>query len=247
MTNDSGTEQLVTVEVHDGWASVVLNRPHRKNALTGPLVEQLRAAVDQLAADEAVAAIVLRGAEGALCSGVDLTEYQRSPQPDWVASFGENWRQANMALFRCPCPIIVALERYGINAGSALALSGDVMIAGESAFLQVGEIRQGAPMPMNAAWFQLRASHAAATRLALYGDRVPAAELFRLGLAHEVVADDGVRSRAEELAAQMASFPAGSSRQTKAVLREPGIDPELLFPAASGTPLASVDRVGGES
>ena len=67
----------------------------------------------------------------------------------------------------------------------------DGSISGESSFLQIGEIQQGADIPLNAAWLRIRAGEAVAARIALYGDRVPARELLRLGLVAEVVADAG--------------------------------------------------------
>ncbi|MEZ5230633.1 MAG: enoyl-CoA hydratase/isomerase family protein [Acidimicrobiales bacterium] len=149
---------LVEIERHDGWAAIVLNRPERKNALTGPLIDAVADAVDGLSDDQSVAAVVLRGSGGAFCSGIDLTELQAVPQHDWVPHFAASTRRMHIALFRCACPIVVALERYGINAGTSLALSGDLVIAGETSFLQVGEIQQGAAIPMNAAWLRLKST-----------------------------------------------------------------------------------------
>jgi enoyl-CoA hydratase/carnithine racemase len=188
-------EPPVRVERSEGWASVVLNRPHRKNAITGPLMDQLGDAVTSLSADTSVAAIVIRGEGGAFCSGVDLTELQADPPHPWAKTFSDSVRRAHIALFNCACPIVVALERYGINAGTSLALSGDLLVAGERAFLQIGEIRQGAHIPMNAAWMQIKSNEHVLARMALLGDRVAGSELLPLGLVHKVVADDKVRSR----------------------------------------------------
>ncbi len=209
----------VLVDRAEGWGTITLNRPHRRNAITGPLASGLAAAVDELGSDPSIAAIVLRGSGGSFCSGVDLTELQRQPQPEWVPDFSEQWRRANIALFNCPCPIVVALERFGINAGAALAFAGDLVVAGQSSFLQVGEIRQGAAIPMNAAWLGLKATPSTAARLAYLGDRVDAEELLRLGLIHQVVLDDAVRSTAEAIATDMASHPVGAGRRIKASLR----------------------------
>jgi enoyl-CoA hydratase/carnithine racemase len=239
-------EVLVRIERSEGWATLVLDRPHRKNALTGPMMDQLTAAVTSLSEDTSVAAIVIRGEDGALCSGVDLTELQFTPQHAWVPHFGASVRAAHIALFNCACPIVVALERYGINAGTALALSGDLVIAGEKAFLQIGEIRQGAHIPMNAAWMRIKSNEHVLARMALLGDRVAGPELLRLGLAHEVVPDDQVRNRAEELAAQLAGFPDQSSRNIKHDLRTHlDIDPETWFTSTPNSALMSAEQVRG--
>lgn len=223
-------ERVVRVERHDGWASIVLDRPERKNAMTGPMMDQLADAIEEFSDDESIAAIVLRGADGAFSSGVDLTELQRDPAPEWVADFSGSVRRAHIALYRCRCPIIVALERYGINGSTALAVAGDLIVAGESSFLQIGEIRQGARMPMNAAWMLVKTNESVLARMALLGDRVPAADLLALGVVHEVAPDDGVVVRAEEVATQMAGYPPGSARGIKAELRaRSDIDPETWF------------------
>ncbi len=238
-------DRVVGVVRSDGWASVILDRPERKNAMTGPMMDQLADAIDELSADESIAAIVLRGAEGAFSSGVDLTELQREPAPDWVAEFSGSVRRAHISLYRCACPIIVALERYSINGSTALAIAGDLVVAGESSFMQIGEIRQGARMPMNAAWMLIKSSETVLARLALMGDRVAATELHRLGLVHEIVPGDHVVDRAEEIAAQMASYPAGSARGIKAELRaRSDIDPEVWFTSSvPNNALLSADQV----
>ena len=237
--SDQATE--VVVARHQGWASVTLNRPARRNALTGPMVDQLADAVRQLGADSDIAAIVLRGAEGAFCSGIDLKELQAKPQHDWVRGFSASTRQLHLALYRCPVPVVGALEGYGINAGTALALACDLLIAGESSFLQIGEIQQGAPIPMNAAWMRLKVSESVLARLAFYADRVGATRLYELGIVHEVVGDDDVRSVAEQQAAKLASYPVGGSRQIKsAILAQRQIDPETWFPQP-GTNRALLD------
>ncbi len=234
----------VEIERHDGWASVVLNRPHRKNAITGPLADAVAGAVDELSADTGVAGIVLRGAGGSFCSGVDLTELQAEPQRPWVPGFSASTRQMHLALFRCACPIVVALERYGINAGTSLALAGDLIVAGSSAFLQIGEIHQGSAIPMNAAWLRLKSTEQVMARLAFIGDRVGAEELLQLGLITEVVDDAAVVTRAEELASRFATFPDQSSRTIKASMRSHlSIDPETWFATSSNSALLTAPQI----
>jgi len=94
---------------HDGWAELVLNRPERKNAITGPMgvaISECLAAVD---ADESIQVVLLRGAGGAFCSGLDLKEFNADPAPDWLPEFQTLWRGAHRALYYCPVPIIGAL------------------------------------------------------------------------------------------------------------------------------------------
>lgn len=239
--------QLVRVDRREGWAEVVLNRPARRNALTGPMVQELTEVMRGLATDDSVAAVVLRGEGGAFTSGHDLKELQADPAPPWAANLAKIFRETNIALFEFPRPIVGALEGFAINAGAALALSCDVLIAGESAFLQVGEIQQGAGIANNAAWLRLRAGEAVTSRIALYGDRVPAKDLHRLGLVTEVVPDAEVVTRACAVAERIAGFPAGSPTRIKADIRAQAriTDPREWFRAQSSQALLSADRVSG--
>ncbi len=134
------TEHAVIIERHDNVAEVVLNRPERKNAVTGPLAAGLRDAFRELGADDTLSAIVLRGAGGAFCSGLDLKEFNADPRPEWLGDFQAVWRAAHAAIYDCPKVIVGALERFAINGGGALALSCDLLVAGRNAYLQVGEI-----------------------------------------------------------------------------------------------------------
>lgn len=209
----------VLLEKHDGWAEVILNRPERKNAITGPLAVALTEALAEIDSDEAIRVVLLRGAGGAFCSGLDLKEFNADPKPDWLPGFRQLWHGAHCALFNCRKPIVGALERYAINGGAALALACDLLVVGEEAWLQVGEVQQGMSAPYNMAWLNLRHSEAVAMRIAMIGDRIAGAELAKLGVATEVVADETIVERATELVTQLAGYPPGGVTGIKAGLR----------------------------
>ncbi|WP_029044997.1 enoyl-CoA hydratase/isomerase family protein [Cupriavidus sp. amp6] len=202
---------------HAGWAEIVLNRPARRNAIDAALARALADAVDTINADAETRAVLLRGADGAFCSGLDLKALQA--EPGGMAAFARIWERVHESLLQSRKAWIVALERHAVNGGAALALAGDLMVCGAGAFLQIGEIRLGMAAPRNAAWLALRHSEAVAARLCLLGDRVPAAELLRLGIATEVTDDAQVLDRARELAATIAGFPADGVAAIKGGMR----------------------------
>lgn len=210
---------FVTLAHNDGWAEVMLNRPERKNSLTGPLADDMIEALESLVDDADTRVVVIGGAGGAFCSGLDLAEFQADEPAPWVAGFGELWGRAHELLFALSQPIITAVERYSINGGSALALAGDICIVGEKTFMEVSEARMGMAAPRNLFWLNQRHSEAVVARLTLLGDRVPGPELLRLGLATEMVADDQVLPRARELATQLAGYPAGGLAAIKSGYR----------------------------
>lgn len=209
----------VEIVRHEGWVELVLNRPEKRNAINGPLADEMGAALIEINAAEDIAAVLLRGAGGAFCSGLDIKEYNADPPPAWLPEFRAKWRVVHRSLFDCPHAIVGAMERYAINGGAALALACDYLVVGSEAFLQIGEVRLGMGAPYNMAWMRLRHGEALASSLALSGRRVSGDELVRLGLAQESVEADDVRSRAAELAAEMASYPAGSVRRIKSLAR----------------------------
>ena len=209
----------IRYELNGGVAEVILNRPARKNAVTGPLALAAADAVDAASSDAGVHVILLRGEQGVFCSGLDLKEFNAEPKPDWVAGFGEHWRGLHERLFACDKAVVCALEGFAINAGSALALSADYLVVGETAFLQVGEVRQGRPAPMNVAWLLARYGDAVARRLMLLGRRVTGPELLQLGIAHAVVPDSEVLAAARALAAELAEVSPEGIAGTKRLLR----------------------------
>lgn len=219
------SEELIRVETtNERVRHLVLNRPARRNALTGPLADQFLAAIQALNADESVSVIVLRGEGGAFCSGLDLKEFSADPQPEWVAGFGATWQRVHRALFESDHIIVGALERAAVNGGAALAVACDFLIAGDESFLQVGEIQQGMAAPMNMAWLRLRHSEALSARVALLGDRILGPELVRLGLAFQSVPDDAVVATANALAERLANHDPTGVRRIKASLRRTGMD-----------------------
>jgi len=240
-------EEPVLVEQKEGWAEIVLNRPERRNSVIPPLSDGVRLALSELATNDNIACVILRGAGGFFCSGVDLKALQADPPPAWKTRQFSSWRELHLALYHFPKPVICALEKYGINAGSALALACDLIVAGETAYLQVGEIQQGAMMPMNAAWFKIKSTEQVMARMALLGDRVSGPELFRLGLVTESVADETVVSRCRELAMRIAGNPPGAARNIKlSMIDQRGIaDPEAFFRQPTSQALMTAGMVKG--
>ncbi len=218
-------ENVVFTQRHDGWAELVINRPERRNSIIAPVSIALKEQLLVLAQDESVSCVVLRGADGYFCSGVDLKALQADPPPPWRDQQFSSWRELHICLYQFPKPIIGAFEKYGINAGAALAMACDLLVTGETAFFQVGEIQQGSGLPMNAAWSKLKMTEQVFSRLAFMGDRVVGPELVKLGLVLECVSDDSVVERCHEIAERIAAFPLGASAIVKQnIVDQRGVD-----------------------
>jgi enoyl-CoA hydratase/carnithine racemase len=230
---------MAQVVLHDGWGELILSRPARKNALVGPMVADLQAGLATLLAGGAKA-IVLRGAEGVFCSGLDVDAFAEDPAPAWRASWPQDWAAWHKALYRCPAVIICAMEKYTINAGASMALAADLLVAGETSTLLVGEAALGMLAPMNIAWLRLRTTEAVAAQLTLGARRTGAADLYRLGLAYEVVPDNQTAARACELAATLGGYRGQALAGIKAALRAGRADGgEAVFDAVQSTGFVS--------
>lgn len=222
------SEPLVVVERQGARADVVLNRPERKNSITPELAVELRDALVRLGNDQSVGAIVLRGNGGFFCSGIDLKAAGDGQKPSRI----DAWPDVQAAIMSSHAPIVVALEKYAINAGAALVLGAHLTVMGETAFLQVGERAIGVAAPACQAWLALRHSAAVADRLTLMADRVAAADCLRMNLVSETVPDAEVAARAVEIADAIAAHPESGRRAVETVwarLREPITDPVAWF------------------
>jgi len=241
--DDQPDQPEVLLSVDDGVASIILNRPARKNAITGPMMDRLAEAFQEAAVRDDVGAVLFHGADGGFCSGLDLGEYNADPPPDWLPTSLDSLVAAHRAIYACPVPVVGALERFAINGGAAFALACDLLVAGQTAFLQVGEIRQGLAAPMNLAWLLARRPASVAEQLTLSGRRFTGPDLHRLGVALDVVADDGVLDAARVLATEIASYPRAGALAIKATTRAlyegggPGGDDDWFDRAQSGNPL----------
>lgn len=218
------TDFVLVQRPRERVAHVVLNRPERRNALTGPLATELADTITELNGDKSLNVLVIQGAGGAFCSGLDLKEFGLDPQPDWVATFSDEWRRVHRALFDSPKIVVGALQRAAVNGGAALGLACDFLVAGETAFLQVGEIQQGMPAPMNMAWLRLRYSEALAGRVTLLGDRLTGPQLVDLGMAYTSVPDDAVLTAVDELTERLAAHEPQGVLRIKTSLRRSGFD-----------------------
>ena len=109
-------EPVVLVERTGNRVNIILNRPERKNSVTAELAEQLRDAFVAVNADPSVGCVVLQGAGGFFCSGIDLKAAGDGQKPAPLLA----WPSVHAEIHKCTVPVVLALEKYAINAGAAL-------------------------------------------------------------------------------------------------------------------------------
>ncbi|HEY8703641.1 MAG TPA: enoyl-CoA hydratase-related protein [Gaiellaceae bacterium] len=188
-----------------GVTTLTLNRPP-VNAMSPDLIDELLDAVDALAVDPAVRAVLIRGAGGRYCAGADITvmsDHSRS-------TYRRMRRQVEVedALERLQKPVVVAIEKFALGGGAELALACDVRVMGEGALFGFPEAALGL---LPGAGGTQRLTRLVGISQAFWmmatGAKLPAAEALEHRLVNEVVADDAVIARANEIAEQLAAGP----------------------------------------
>ena len=207
---------LVEVAVHDRVATLTLNNPAERNTLTGPMVDEIVAAMDEIEPDDGVGAIVVTGAPPAFCAGANLGNLGSTNGPG-LRSIYEGF----LRVARSPLPTLAAVNGAAVGAGMNMALGCDVRIAARRArfdtrFLQIGLHPGGGHT-----WMFRRIAGPQATMAAvLFGEVVDGAEAERIGLVHRCVDDDQLLSVAQEMAARAASMPRELSIVTKKTIAD---------------------------
>jgi 2-(1,2-epoxy-1,2-dihydrophenyl)acetyl-CoA isomerase len=222
------TMPAVTLSVADGLATIELNRPDALNAWNAELGADLLAAVRSAEADDAVRAVLIRGAGRAFSSGADLKEVSvRDLTPDGHPNLRkilvERYHPIIVGIRRMPKPVIAAVNGPAVGIGLSLALCCDLVVAAESsyfllAFVNIGLVPDGG----SSLFVPARVGFTRAAEMALLGERITAAQALEWGLINRVVADDALTAESEGLAKRLATGPTrsyeGTKRQLNAML-----------------------------
>jgi 2-(1,2-epoxy-1,2-dihydrophenyl)acetyl-CoA isomerase len=206
----------VTVSAADGLATIELNRPEALNAWNAELGADLLAAVQGAAADDAVRAVLIRGAGRAFSSGADLKEVavrDVTPEghPDLRKILVERYHPIIVGIRRMPKPVVAAVNGPAVGIGLSLALCCDLVVAAESAYLLLAFVNIGlVPDGGSSLFIPARVGFARAAEMALLGERVSAAQALEWGLVNRVVPDDALVDESERLARGLAAGPTRS-------------------------------------
>jgi len=211
----------IQLAIDSGVATVTLNRPEKRNAISYELIEDLLAALNDIAKSSAQI-LILTGAGKAFCSGMDLDNLKaltgRSPEQNVRDS--ETMARLFRSLYDFPKPTIAAVNGAAIAGGCGLATLCDFTLAAPEAKFGYTEVRIGF-VPAIVSTFLLRQiGEKHARDLLLTGRIIDANEAHRMGLINEIVAADKLMPRARELAAQLMENSPASLASTKRLLSE---------------------------
>jgi methylglutaconyl-CoA hydratase len=173
------TETIRVEQNQRAVATIVLNRPDRGNAFNQQMLDELYGALKGLSLNDSVRALVLRGEGKHFCTGADIGGGRGE-------GGGITLGQMLEALDAFPKPTICVVQGGCIGGGLALAVCCDVLMADESAFFSVPELRVGiAPSRELSAYFMRSMGARAFRRYGLSGERFSASEAYHMGVAHE--------------------------------------------------------------
>jgi enoyl-CoA hydratase len=220
-------EPLVLTEREETIAVVLLNRPQQLNALSGAVMDELVAALEQLDADDALRCIVLGGSERAFAAGADIAELaEATPISLYQARRIDRWD----AIRNLRTPLVAAVSGYCLGGGCELAMACDLIVASETARFGQPEINLGV---FPGAGGTQRLTHAVGKAVAmdmiLTGRMLTAAEARELGLVARVVAKEAWLEEAKRVAREIASKASVAVR-----LAKEAIDKALEAPLSVG-------------
>ncbi|WP_307856579.1 enoyl-CoA hydratase family protein [Catenulispora pinistramenti] len=214
----SEQQTLVRYEAQAGVATLTLDSPRNRNALSSRLVAQLHAGLREAAADPGVRAVVLGHTGNTFCAGADLSEATGEPVDPEGPVAGRARALAGLlrALVELPKPVVAAVDGHVRAGGMGLVAACDLAVAGPAATFALTEARLGVAPSIISLTVLPRLSSRAATRYFLTGEKFDAAQAEAIGLI--TVAAQDVRAAVGELVAALRlGSPQGLAESKKLV------------------------------
>src|SRR2546430_8358300 len=205
---------------HDGpIATVTLNRPEKRNALSFELLDELMSGLDDVERSPAQVLIVT-GAGKAFCAGLDLEELKSLLGKTHDQNVQDSAKMARIfrRIYEFPKPTIAAVNGAAIAGGTGIATMCDFTLAAPEAKFGYTEVRIGFVPAIVSSFLVMQVGHKIARDLLLTGRLFDAAEAHRIGLINEIVAPEKLMTRARELAAQLMENSPSSMRLTKKLI-----------------------------
>jgi enoyl-CoA hydratase len=210
MQTDDLTE--IRVEITGHVALVTMDNPP-VNAQSRALAEQLTAVMDRVTDTDEIRCVVLTGAGRVFCAGADLKGREGLRAPGALPAHSRRSRECYHSIRECAKPVIAAINGPALGAGLGIAASCDILIASEKGSLGLPEVDVGL---LGGARHTMRLfSHSLRRRMLLTGYRVPASELYRLGIIEACVPPEQLLPTAMEMAQLIASKAPLATRMAK--------------------------------
>ncbi len=213
-------DQHIRYEIEDRVATIVIDRPEKKNAMTFAMLDAFHEAVAEAGRDENVWVLIVTGSGGAFCAGIDLADLQATPED----SRGGREREATAPwpLLACPKPVIAAIDGAAVGMGAEFTSQCDVRIASSRTRFAWNFVHRGLVPDMGAgSWLLPRLiGLQPALRLLYSGDFLNAPEALALGYISRMVEPEQVAAAAREEAQRFLQGSPFSVRRIKQLVYE---------------------------
>jgi 2-(1,2-epoxy-1,2-dihydrophenyl)acetyl-CoA isomerase len=223
-TLDTGTDDLLAV-IGDGVATLTMNRPERRNAMSPEMNESLARVLAAVEVADDVGCVVLTGAGGAFCAGGDVKgmaiggDAGAGPTARYDARVHRqrlNQRAISQRLYEMPKPTIAALPGAAAGAGLSIALACDLRYAVPGAVLTTAFAKVGFSGDYGGTWFLTRlVGSGKARELYYFSDKMTAEEAERFGIVNAIFPIDTFADEVAERARRLAAGPTVAYRYMK--------------------------------
>lgn len=222
-STSTGTNTL-HLDIADGVAVITMNRPERRNALTGEMLDAMGTALAAVEVDPEVRCVVLTGAPGAFCAGGDVKGFAEG---GGAGASADTWdegvhrqrlsqRRTSGALFQMPKPTVAAVGGAAAGAGLSLALACDLRVALDTAVMTTAFARVGLAGDYGATWLLTHlVGPARAKEMFFLPERLDMTTAHSLGIVNHVAPAETFEATWRELAARLAAGPPIAYRYMK--------------------------------
>ncbi len=190
--------ELVLTEWEEGVCTLTLNNSRKKNALSLALLAELAQAVEKLADNEELRAVILQGAKGTFSVGADLTDVTGTTADQEI---DERISGVCQLMHKLPVPCLAAIEGHCVGGAVSIALGCDILVLSENAYFEIPAIRLGLLYnPDSMKQLHARLGSGILTRLLLLGERCNASTMLQTGMVGGVVPEGTAYEKALKLA-----------------------------------------------
>ncbi len=214
------TEQLVQYEVVDGVATITLDSPHNRNALSRQLVTELFDSLDRADDDPGVRVVLLRSADRVFCSGADLSEAAEDGMEEGARALVALQRR----ILAHRCPVVTRLAGPVRAGGLGIIAASDVVVCSDDVTFAFTEVRLALTPAVISLSVLPRLTSRGAAESFLTGRSFGAAEATAMGLVTRAVAPDVLDDEVATVCADLAKGHPQGLRETKMLLARPVLD-----------------------
>ncbi len=212
----------IVLTMDDGVATLTINRPEKKNAMTFAMLGEFIETVGEVGRNQNIRVLIITGTEGAFCAGTDLADLSTIPGEKRGLRGSAEERDRWWPIVECPVPVIAAIDGPAVGMGAEFATQCDIRLASPRARFAWNFAQRGlVPDTGAGSWLLPRLiGHSNALRLLYTASFLSADEARDLGFVHQIVDSDNVLPAAEDLARSMMASSPFSLKRIKSLVYE---------------------------